>query len=390
MASHAARGRHVSRQTYRRRQIVAGAIVVTVLALVVLGVSSVFGSSSASHGAATSTTSASKPHTTTTKPSNPVTMTFVGDTMLGDTPDLPPNPGTYFSAVSSALAAPTVFMNLEGTLTDTATTSKCGATNTSSCYAFRTPTSYAALFKSQGITVVNSANNHSHDFGAQGAADTTAALQAAGLVQAGLPGQIGITQQGQTKIAFVDFAPYSDTNNLLDIPTAKALIAQAKTLANVVVVYMHAGAEGTAATHVTGQEEVYYGEDRGNAKVFAHAAVDAGANLVVASGPHVLRGMEYYNGVLIDYSLGNFAGYNNFSTASIMDLSAILRVTLSGNGAFESGHFTSLVATAAGQPTLSSSGASATLVNQLSQEDFGSAAAIIEPNGDITPPPAAP
>jgi len=53
---------------------------------------------------------------------------------------------------------------------------------------------------------------------------------------------------------------------------------------------MHAGAEGAAADHVTGQEEYYVGEDRGNAKAFAHAAIDDGANMVIASGPHVLRG----------------------------------------------------------------------------------------------------
>ena len=53
---------------------------------------------------------------------------------------------------------------------------------------------------------------------------------------------------------------------------------------------MHAGAEGSAADHVTGQEETYLGEDRGNPEAFAHMAIDAGASLVIASGPHVLRG----------------------------------------------------------------------------------------------------
>ena len=53
---------------------------------------------------------------------------------------------------------------------------------------------------------------------------------------------------------------------------------------------MHAGAEGADADHVTGQEETYLGEDRGNAKAFAHMAIDAGANLVIASGPHVPAG----------------------------------------------------------------------------------------------------
>ena len=119
----------------------------------------------------------------------------------------------------------------------------------------------------------------------------------------------------------MDFAPYPNTNNLLDFPTAKSLIMQAKSEANIVVVYMHAGAEGSDADHVTGSEETYVGEDRGNAKAFAHAAIDDGASLVIASGPHVLRGMEEYNGHLIAYSLGNFCGYQNFATGGNLSLS---------------------------------------------------------------------
>jgi Putative enzyme of poly-gamma-glutamate biosynthesis (capsule formation) len=47
---------------------------------------------------------------------------------------------------------------------------------------------------------------------------------------------------------------------------------------------------------VTGREEIYLGEDRGNPEAFAHMAIDAGASLVIASGPHVLRGMQFYHG----------------------------------------------------------------------------------------------
>jgi poly-gamma-glutamate capsule biosynthesis protein CapA/YwtB (metallophosphatase superfamily) len=382
----AAAGRHVSRSAYHRRRIVVALVVVALVLLVVLGTASVFGRSSTRTVATTSTTVA---RTTTTKAGNPVTMTFVGDTMLGNTPDLPPNPSSYLQPVATALAAPTVFGNLEGTLTDSADSSKCGAGSTQ-CYAFRTPTSYAAILKADGFSVLNSANNHSHDFGTAGLDSTTAALQAVGIVQAGLPGQIGLTTQGSTKIAFVDFAPYSTSNNLLDLAAAKTLIAQAKAEANVVVVYMHAGAEGTAAAHVTGQEETYVGEDRGNAEAFAHAAVDDGANLVVASGPHVLRGMQYYRSVLIAYSLGNFAGYQNFATSGTLALSAILRVTLSGAGAFQGGHFTSLLLTGDAQPTIDASGQSAAFVNQLSTADFGVSAAHINPDGSIAPPPVAP
>ena len=188
--------------------------------------------------------------TTTTQALTPVTMSAVGDTDLGNTPDLPPDPTAYLEPVKAALQGPIVFANLEGTLTD-ATTSKCSPTSTE-CFAFRNPPSDAQVLKTIGFTVINSANNHSHDFGSQGVADTTAALQGAASSRPGFPGQIGIVSDGTTKVAFVDFAPYPNTNNLLDFPTAKSLIIQAKSEANVVVVYMHAGAEGSRRRpHVT-------------------------------------------------------------------------------------------------------------------------------------------
>ncbi len=86
------------------------------------------------------------------------------------------------------------------------------------------------------------------------------------------------------------------------------------------------------ADDVTGQDEPYVGEDRGNPEAFAHMAIDAGASLVIASGPHVLRGMQFYQGHLIAYSLGNFAGDGNFGTDGDLVLSAILHMTLSPPG----------------------------------------------------------
>ena len=73
----------------------------------------------------------------------------------------------------------------------------------------------------------------------------------------------------------------------------------------------------------------YLGEDRGNAEAFAHMAIDSGASLVIASGPHVLRGMQFYRRHLIAYSVGNFAGYGDFAINGDLDESVILHVTLS-------------------------------------------------------------
>ena len=316
-----------------------------------------------------------------------VTITAVGDTMLGNTPDLPPDPATYFEAVESILdpGAQIVFGNLEGTLTSS-TTSKCGVQKgpDKSCFAFRDPSGYAQYFKAAGFTILNDANNHSFDFGAAGQAQTVQAIHAAGLAQTGLPGEITMIRTNGINVAFLAFAPYAYDADLLDLPADQALIRQAGREANVVVVYMHAGAEGPEADHVTGREEYYLGENRGNAEAFAHMAIDTGASLVIASGPHVLRGLQFYQGHLIAYSLGNFASYGNFSTEGDLDMSMILRVTLSPAGKFERARIYPIKFTGEGQPV--PGGGAIPFVAQLAAGDFGSSAARILPSGVIEAP----
>ena len=326
---------------------------------------------------------AALPRTSTAAAS--VTLTAVGDMMLGITPVLPPDPASYFAAVDPELrhGAQIVFGNLEGTLT-TATASKCGAGPSSDCFAFRNPPSYARYFARAGFTVLNDANNHSHDFGAAGQAQTVRSIHAAGMAQTGLPGEITRITANGIPVAFVAFAPYGYTASLLDLPAARTLIRQAARTARIVVVYMHAGAEGTDAAHVTGREESYLGEDRGNPEAFAHMAIDAGASLVIASGPHVLRGMQFYKGHLIAYSLGNFAGYGNFATSGDLDESVILHVTLSATGRFEGARIYPVRFTAAGRPVPGGGGIAFTA--RLGSQDFGSSAARILASGVITAP----
>ena len=210
-----------------------------------------------------------------------VTIAAVGDTMLGDTSDPPPDPEGYLGPVRGELdrGAQIVFGNLEGTLT-TATASKCGPVKRrrrKDCFAFRDPPGYVRYLRHTGFTILNDANNHSFDFGAAGQAQTVRTIHAAGLAQTGLPGEITFVRVRGVRLAFVAFAPYAYDASLLDIPAARALIKRAAGRASVVVVYMHAGAEGAAADHVTGHEEYYLGEDRGNPEAFAHMAIRAGA-----------------------------------------------------------------------------------------------------------------
>lgn len=358
----------------------AAALVALVVGVAVADQATTTSTSTSTSTLSTSPTTTSVPVTTTLAPT--VTISTVGDSELGNTPHLPSNPTAYFNPVRGALAAPIVFGNLEGTLTD-ATTSKCGAKSTQ-CYSFRVPPSFASVYAEAGFTVLNAANNHSDDFGAAGLASTTAALRAVRITQAGLPGQIGVVREGALKVAFVDFAPYVLTNDMLNLSGARQLIIRAKSMANVVVVYMHAGAEGSSADHVTRSVEYFAGENRGNPYAFAHAAIDDGADLVIASGPHVLRGMEWYRGHLIDYSLGGFTNYGDFSTSGDLTLSAILRVKLSATGSFVSGRFTSIVLHAGGQAFVDPTRAAATFVNRLSRSDFASNAAVISLDGAIT------
>ncbi len=313
-----------------------------------------------------------------------VSFAAVGDTMLGNTPELPADPGSYLDQVKGQLTGDVVFGNLEGTLTDVSDSPKCGSGAPSgTCYAFRTPPSYARDLAAAGFTVMNSANNHSYDFGQAGLEQTTAALHKAGIAQDGLPGKVTVVKAGGERVAFVGFAPYAQTASLLDLGAARKLIRFAARRSPIVVVAIHAGAEGSDAQHVTGSEETYLGEDRGNPEAFAKMAIRAGADLVFGSGPHVLRGMEIYRDRLIAYSLGNFSGFHNFTTEGVLGASAVLHVTVDKDGAFRSGRIASVRLVEAGQPVLDSSGEGADLIRTLSREDLGKDAVRIGGDGRI-------
>ncbi len=378
-------GRHAAPRRSRVPWFLAGAVAVLVVAAgAVVAVRP-------SHGipatiATTSTTVVARP-TTTLPAVTSFTLSAVGDSDLGNIPQVPVNPTAYLAPIKAAVAADVVFANLEGTMT-TRGYSKCGAGSTE-CYAFRVPPSFAAAYRATGFTVLNSANNHSYDFGAQGQADTSAALAAVGIVQAGLPGQIGLVHVKGVSVAFVDFAPYTLTNDMLDTTQAAALIARARREAKVVVVYMHSGAEGSDADHVTRQSEYYFGEDRGNPYAFAHFAIDEGADLVLASGPHVLRGMQWYRGRLIAYSLGDFANYDAFASGGNLSLSAVLHVTMSSQGRIQSASVVPITIDSGGQAFVDPTHAAWNFMNQLSREDFGTSAALIGAAGAVTVPAGA-
>jgi hypothetical protein len=313
-----------------------------------------------------------------------ISIAAVGDTMLGNTPELPPEAATYLDPVKGELQGDVVFGNLEGTLTEVSESPKCQGAKPGQCYTFRAPPEYATYLADAGLTLMSNANNHSYDFGESGEDETIEALHAAGIEQTGLPGEITVVRAGGRRVAFLGFAPYSNTASLTDLEDARALIEEAAAEADVVVVAIHAGAEGSDAQHVTGSEETYLGEDRGNAEEFAHMAVDAGADLVLGSGPHVLRGIELYKHRLLAYSLGNFCGFHDFATEGVLGESVVLHVTLSPGGAFRSGRLASLRLVEAGQPVPDPDDEAATTIAALSAEDFGRTAVHVSADGRLS------
>jgi hypothetical protein len=299
-----------------------------------------------------------------------VTISAVGDIVMGSTPNLPRAGGrSFFDAVETDLAADVVIGNLEGTLT-TASGSKCGPASTN-CFAFRTPPSYARNLQAAGFGILNLANNHAYDFGQQGLTDTIAALERHGLAYTGPPGVVATQNVGDVRVAVLGFSTYPWSASMNDYAGVRRAVAAADRKADVVVVTAHMGAEGVSRQHVGRTTETFLGENRGNPMRFARAAVNAGADLVLGHGPHVLRGMEWYRGRLIAYSLGNFAGYGVFALDGPLSVSTILRVTLAGDGTFESGTLVPTRLVGKGTPALDPAERAHGLVRSLSKADFG-------------------
>jgi poly-gamma-glutamate capsule biosynthesis protein CapA/YwtB (metallophosphatase superfamily) len=303
-----------------------------------------------------------------------VTIAFAGDIAL-----LGPAPASLFAGVRGPLRRADIAIgNLEGTL-GTGGTSKCGKHSTS-CFAFQSPPQSAALLRGAGFDDLNVANNHAFDYGASGQQQTVRALARYRLRWSGRPGQIIVLRSHGIRVAIVGFAPYPWAQSLTNVLAARALVQRAAAQAELVVAVLHAGAEGADRQHVPRTTEYYLGENRGNERQFAHALVYAGANLVLASGPHVLRGMQLFRDRLIAYSLGNFATAGHaLSMDGILGQGGILAVTLDAGGTLVSGRFLP-VQLSAGEPHLTSDASIVRRLNALSHKDFGGSAVLVARN----------
>jgi poly-gamma-glutamate capsule biosynthesis protein CapA/YwtB (metallophosphatase superfamily) len=318
-----------------------------------------------------------------------IELSATGDIIMGSAPGkLPANDGNgFFDSVRAGLKSDLVMGNLEQPLTDDTGTSKCGSPPRDNCFAFRSPPAYAAHLKDAGFELLNTANNHSKDFGPAGYRNTVKALEGAGLKHTGAEDEITVAEVKGVKVAVLGFSPYAGANNLNDLGHAREIVAKAKGEADVVVVQAHLGAEGSDKTHVRPGNEIFFGENRGDPIKFTHAVIDAGADLVLAHGPHVLRGMQFYKGKLIAYSLGNFAGGGRTLTnTGTLKYGGILHVKLTKSGAWAGGKFLSTYLSSVGVPTRDSANERGRkMVAQLSKDDFGGTAAKIGGDGSISP-----
>lgn len=252
--------------------------------------------------------------------STSLTISFAGDCTLGT--DSSFDPSTSFNAVYDDADDPAYFMknvasifgsddytivNMEGTLTES-------ESRQDKTFAFKGPAEYTEILKSGNIEAASLANNHSHDYGDQSYDDTIAALDDAGIVNFGYD-RIAYADVKGVKVAMIGTYMLAEGLDIKDEMVANINAAKNEG-AQIIIVFTHWGIEKET---VPGADQVELG----------HAAINAGATIVVGSHPHVIQGYEKYNGRYIVYSLGNFCfgGNKNPSDKDCMIFQQTFTVT---------------------------------------------------------------
>lgn len=270
-------------------------------------------------------------------------------------------PDYPFAEVAAYLhGADIVFGNLECTLL-------AGAPVARGSLTFRADPGEAAALRAAGFSILSLANNHSPNYGPGGLRATFAALRAAGLAYAGAGANARaarapvVLSRGGIRFAFLaytegdivpaDYAAARDRAGVAFMNRAALPrdIAAARAAADVVIVSMHAGRE-------------YQPRPDARQISFAHAAIDAGADLVLGHHPHVVQTMEWYRGKPIFYSLGNFIFDQTWSRATQLGMSVELTFSRAGLVGW-SPHPVRIVNAA--QPELLAGAAAAAVVQRL-------------------------
>ena len=127
---------------------------------------------------------------------------------------------------------------------------------------------------------------------------------------------------------------HNDSTQLL---RAAMIISKLRNEADIVIVSIHGGGEGTEFQHIPEGTEMFYGEKRGFLRKFTHFCIDNGADIVFGHGPHVVRALELYKDRLIAYSLGNFCTMAGINVQGISGLAPILEAVVDEKGRFVKG-----------------------------------------------------
>ncbi len=326
----------------------------------------------------------------------PVQLAFVGDINLGTlTLDngIPPDSGRgLLAAVAPFLVGDLVVGNFESTLADSGTPAKCLVDGRvrRNCYAFVTPTYLAPRLTEAGFTHMTLANNHANDLGPAGRVETAEGLNAVGLSVVGPLGLIAIDTVWRgdsiTVVGLMGFASYAHSYDLLNLERSAATVDSIRPLVDILVVTFHGGNEGSAAVNTPDGPEFLGREPRGDLRRWSRQVIDAGADAVIGHGPHVLRGIEFYRGRPIVYSLGNFLTYRGFNLRGPLGVTGVLQLTLGPGGVFRKGRVVAMVQRPRVGPVPDASGAAVVLMRRVSLEDFGPTAAVIHQDGTFRPP----
>lgn len=250
----------------------------------------------------------------------------VGDLMLAGrwAPDLKKSGYDYaFGGVTKELAKGDInIANLESPISTGGTEFKTKK------FRFRAEPQVVAAIRKAGFNLVTLANNHTMDFGGKALVDTIQNLEKAGIVSLGAgknlqeARKMALYKIKGKKVAFLGYSLtqpiefFAGENRAGTAPGYERLVvedvARAHKEADYVVVSFHWGTEATGVV-------------RDYQRRTAHAAIDAGADVIIGHHPHVLQGIERYRNGIIFYSLGNFTFVGRSKTA---DVSAIIRLTL--------------------------------------------------------------
>lgn len=323
-----------------------------------------------------------------------MTVAFTGDIMMGTTyPDsihgsgLPADDGKHiFDDVKEIIsAADFAGGNLEGSFLE-GPGHRRPMTNPKTYFIFRMPPKYVNNLLDAGYDFVGIANNHINDFGEPGRESTMKTLRDAGLAHAGLKGKCETAFVERNGVVYGVAQVGHGMNNVdvNDIEEVKRVVGDLRKKADIVILSFHGGAEGSAHTHVPGKLEYYVGEQRGNVKEMAHAAIDAGADVVFGHGPHVVRAAELYKDHIIFYSLGNFCTPYRMGIAGLTGQAPVAEVKLDRNGKFLGGKIHSFIQKRGLGPRKDPTNSAARQIRTLSQQDFPDSPLLIADDGTLS------